>query len=150
MERGRARSENGAARGDEPPPPALGEVARDVMDHAAIIVRDRIEIGKLEARRYAEHVRRDVAPRAAFGVAAAVLAAVAVLSGLLALFLGIARALDSVAWAFAIYAALFAVLAVFAYALSTRAPRRAARPQRSRYPTGGSTSFAALETPRKT
>ena len=50
---------------------ALGDVARDVMDHASMIVRDRLELTRLEAHRYAEHVKKDVAPRAAFGAAAA-------------------------------------------------------------------------------
>jgi uncharacterized membrane protein len=102
-------------------PPALGDVARDVMDHATLIVRDQVEIGRLEARRYADHVRRDVAPRAARTVAVLALAGVAAACGLVALFLGIARALGSVAWTFAIYGVLFAAAALIARA--AMAPR---------------------------
>jgi hypothetical protein len=102
--------------------PALGGIARDVMDHATIIVRDHLQIGRLEARRYAQHVRRDVAPRAARGAVIVALASVAAACGLVAAFLGIARALDSVAWAFAVYCALFAVAALVALAVAP--PRR--------------------------
>jgi hypothetical protein len=126
------------------PPPALGDVARDVMDQGTIILRDEIKLAKLGARRYSEHLRRDVAPR----VAVAVLGAAAALCGLIALFLGIASALDSVAWAFAIYCALFAVTALVTAGLVARRSPEAL--QRSRYPTGGSTSLATLEAPRKT
>jgi hypothetical protein len=120
----RTTVEDGRSRALEPAPtraPALGEVARDVMDHAGVIVRDQVEIGKLEARRYAAHVRRDVAPRAARTAAVGVLATLAASCGLVALFLGIARALDSVTWAFAIYCALFAAAALVARAVM--APR---------------------------
>jgi hypothetical protein len=123
---------------------ALGDVARDVMDQGTTILRDEIELAKLSARRYSEHLRRDVAPRAAV----AALGTAAVLCGLVALFLGIANALDSAAWAFAVYCALFAVMAfVVAVLVARRSPEAL---QRSRYPTGGSTSLASLEAPRKT
>ena len=115
MDRGRDGSGNGVA---------FGDVARDVMDHASAIVRDELRLGKLSARRYAEHVRRDVAPRAAFGLVAGVLAGFAVLFGLIALFWGIASALGSVAWTFAIYAGFFAVCAIVAAALMGRPPHR--------------------------
>jgi len=113
-------SGNGQGRGDA----ALGDVARDVMDHAAIIVRDRLKIGTLEVRRYAEHVRRDVAPRAGLLGAAGLLGTLAVISGLVGLFLGIAGAIGSVAWTFVIYAALFAVVAVVVGALAGQRPHR--------------------------
>ncbi len=121
MNHERTTANDGGTRAREPRPPALGDVARDVMDHATIIVRDQLEIGKLEARRYADHVRRDVAPRAARGAVVGALALVAVLCGLTAVFLGIARALDSVAWAFAIYCALFALAALVALAVGGQA-----------------------------
>jgi hypothetical protein len=114
-----------------PDTPALGDVARDVMDHGTMILRDGIKLAKLEARRYSEHLLREVAPR---GVVAA-LAAVAVLCGLIALFLGIASALDAAA-------------ALVAAGLVARRSYQALH--RSRYPTGGSTSLATLEAPRKT
>ena len=111
---------------DPAPPdgPALGNVARNLLDHATMIVRDEIKIGRLEARRYAEHVRRDLAPRAAYVTAAASLGAVGALSLLIAVFLGIAWAIGSVAWAFAIYGVLFAVAAVVVAVLARRPPRR--------------------------
>ena len=120
MERERTSSGNGQARADS----ALGDVARDAMDHAAVIVRDRIKIGTLEARRYAEHMRRDVAPRAGLAFAAAALGTLAVTSGLVGLFLGIAGAIGSVAWTFVIYAAFFAVIAIVAAALARQPLRR--------------------------
>jgi uncharacterized membrane protein len=81
-------------------------------------VRDQLQIGRLEARRYAEHVRRDLVPLAAV----VGLATVAAGCGLVALFLGIARALGSVAWAFVVFCALFTVAALAALAVA-RAPR---------------------------
>lgn len=123
MERERVTSGNGHTRGHAPQH-ALGDVARDVMDQASVILRDRLKIGKLEARRYVEHVRRDLAPRAAYGAVTAALATVAVLCGLVALLIGIAHALGSVAWAFAIYAAAFAVATIVALSLGARPPRR--------------------------
>ncbi len=115
MERGRAGSGNGEA---------LGDVARDVMDHATAIARDQVNLGKLAARRYAERVRREMAPRAAFVAAAGVVGGLAGVFGLLALFLGIAQAISSVPWTFAIYSAVFAVVAVVLVSLSARTPRR--------------------------
>jgi hypothetical protein len=119
----RERTTNGEARPrGEGEGQALGDVARDAIDHVSMIVRDEIKIARLEARRLAEHARRDVLPRAALLAVAAGLAAVSGLLGLLALFLGIAFAIG-VAWAFAIYAAAFAVLAVGALAFAGRPPR---------------------------
>lgn len=103
---------------------ALGSVARDVLDHATTIVRDEIKIARLEARRYGEHLRRDVARPAALGAAAVSLGALGALFGLIALFLGIARAIDSVAWTFAIYAGAFCVAGVVAYAMAKRPQHR--------------------------
>jgi hypothetical protein len=112
MERERIRQGNGhrgaalAERGERHDNQALGDVARDVMDHASMIVRDRVKIGRLEARRYVEHLKRDVAPRASFLAAAVVLGGLGALFGLIAVFLGIASAIGP-AWAFAIYCAVF-------------------------------------------
>jgi len=146
MERERLTSGSGQPRAEGP---ELGSVARDVVDHAAMIGRDWVEIGKLEARRYGEHLRRDVATRVAWGAVVAVLAALAGLCGLIALFWGIAAAIGSVAWTFVVFAALFAVLAVVVAAVAAPAPRRG-DDQMSRTPTGGSTSLATFEAPRKT
>jgi hypothetical protein len=125
METERAISTERLPRLDDPH--ALGEVARDVIDHTTIIVRDEVKIAKLEARRYADHLRRDVAPRAGYTVAAATLGGLSVLFGLVALFLGIAEALGSVAWTFAIYCALFAVLTIVAAYLAAHPPPARAR-----------------------
>lgn len=148
MERQRTIADDDRQRCPErlapPGTPALGDVARDMMDQGTMILRDEIKLAKLEARRYSEHLVRDVAPRAAV----AGLAAVAVLCGLIALFLGVASALGSVAWAFAVYGALFAVTALLAAGLWAR--RSPGALHRSRYPTGGSTSLATLDAPRKT
>jgi hypothetical protein len=124
-------SGNGGAERDGA---ALVGVARDVIDHMAIIVRDSVKIGRLEGRRYLEHLRRDVARQAAWTVAAAVAGATAVICGLVALFLGIASAIG-VAWTFAIYAGVFAVGAVVAASLAAhQAPRDEAEEIARRFP----------------
>jgi hypothetical protein len=99
-------------------------VARDVVDHATTIVRDEIKMGRLSARRYAEHLRRDVAPRAGWIAAAVALGGLAVLAFAIGLFLGIAHAIGSVAWTFVIYGAALTVTAVIAAALSSQPSRR--------------------------
>jgi hypothetical protein len=116
----RTTTGNGRARHDGA---ALGGVARDVIDHVTIIVRDSLKIGWLEGRRYVDHLRRDVARQAAWRAAAAIAAAVAALCALLAAFLGIASAIG-VAWTFAIYAGLFAVGAIVAASLAARPAAR--------------------------
>jgi hypothetical protein len=111
---------------NEPTTPArrssheLGDVARDVIDHIGMVARDGLKIAKLEVRRYVEHLRRDVRGRAVFGTLAALTAAAALVCGLVAVFLGIASALGSVAWAFAIYAGIFAVGAIILFMLASR------------------------------
>jgi hypothetical protein len=126
MERRPDSTDEQRARSNGPPPgpQAIGQVARDVIDHVTVIARDAVKIAGLEVRRRIEHLRQDVATRLAYRTAAWAAAAVAGLCGLIAVFLGIAHALGSVAWAFAIYAALFAVGAVAAAALSSRPPQR--------------------------
>jgi hypothetical protein len=99
-------------------------VARDVLDHATMIVRDEIKMGRLSARRYADHLRRDVAPRAGWIAAAAALGGLGVLAFAVGLFLGIAHALGSVAWTFVIYGAALTVAAVVAAALSGQPSQR--------------------------
>jgi hypothetical protein len=120
------RTTNGATRtrgdGEIGQRQAIGAVARDVMDHVTMIVRDGIGLARIEARHVADHVRRDVLPRAAMIGVAAALAGLAGLLGLIALFLGIASAIG-VAWTFAIYAGFFAVAAVATLALAGRPPK---------------------------
>lgn len=101
----------------------LGAVARDAMDHASMIVRDEIKIVRLQVRRYVEHVRGDVAPRALIVVAAGVIALLAALCFAIALFLAIAWAIGSVAWTFLIFAALLTVGAVVLVGASRRPAR---------------------------
>jgi hypothetical protein len=120
MGRERTTLQNGAAQRDGA---ALGGVARDVIDHVTIIVRDSLKIGRLEGRRYLEHLRRDVARQAAWRLVAAVAGATAAICGLVALFLGIASAIG-VAWTFAIYAGVFAVGAIVAASLAAHPPLR--------------------------
>jgi hypothetical protein len=102
---------------------ALGDVARDVMDHASIIVRDRIELTRLEAQRYAAHVKKDVAPRAALTAAVVVCGGLAGLMALIAVFLGLVSALGSVAWSFVIYALVFAVVTAALAGFRAQPPR---------------------------
>lgn len=119
-------NEPGPRRADRPPgsarEAALGDVARDVMDHASMIVRDRVEIARLEARRWKDHLARDVAPRALFAVGAALCALLALTAGLVALFLALAAALGSVAWTFLIFAGLFVLAGVVMAGFYTRSP----------------------------
>src|SRR5690348_14949931 len=65
---------------------ALGDVVRDAMDHARVIVRDTTAIAKLEAKQAAEHVVREVVPRAGFGLIAAVAGLVGLVMLLVAAF----------------------------------------------------------------
>lgn len=111
MNDGRSRQEQG---------PALGDVARDAMDHASMIVRDELKIARLEARRYVDHVKRDVAPRALFATAAAACALLAAITGAIALFLGILWVIGSIAWTFLIFAAMFTTFAAVLANLSRR------------------------------
>ena len=134
METERSISTTPPPRPNGPPRPleephALGTVARDVIDHVTIIARDEVKIAGLSAKRYAEHLRRDVAPRAAYAAAAVALAALTAIFGLLAIFIGIAHALSSAAWAFAIYCAAFAVLTVLAMYLAGHPSEARRRPR---------------------
>ncbi len=98
----------------EPPAPNLGEVARDVVDHAQIIARDALAIGKLEARRAVDRVRtraRDVAPRIAFGAIAGVAALVGLVFLLIAIFIALGDPVPSVGWRTAIFGTFFLVTA---------------------------------------
>lgn len=98
---------------------ALGDVARDAIDHVTMIGRDVFKIGKLEARRYAEHLRYDVAPKAAFKGVAAAAGGLGVTLLLIGIFIGIASAIG-VGWTFVLYGAIFLVGAAVAYSLGRR------------------------------
>lgn len=105
----------------EPRHEALGEVARDTIDHAGMLLRDEVKIARLGVNRYVEHVRRDVAPTALWTAAAVSAGGLAALLLLIGAFLGIAAALGSVAWTFVIYAAAFTVGAGAAWSMRGRA-----------------------------
>jgi len=117
----------GRPRQDDTAREALGDVARDVIDHVSMLVRDEVKIARLSARRYAEHLRADVAPRAGLIVGAAVLALLAVVFALIALFRGLVAALGSVTWTLVIFAALFALGAAVMVGFARQAPPEARR-----------------------
>jgi len=123
-ERERAR-ERALTRPGAPGNAALGEVVRDAMGQATEIVRDTVALGKLEARRMvvegkhearralgrAGGVVKDVAPRAVFGLGAAMLGFVGVVLGLIAAFIGLGALVPSVAARLALFAAFFFIAA---------------------------------------
>lgn len=114
---------DGRSRHDEADRPALGDVARDVMDHASMIVRDEIKIARLSAGRWVEHAKRDVAPRALIAAALGIVGLLAVVFALLAIFLGFVAATGSVAWTFVIFAVAFGVGALVLVGLYRRPAR---------------------------
>jgi hypothetical protein len=104
-------------RQGELPAANLGEVARDVVDHAQVIARDALAIGKLSARRAVDRARtqaRDVAPRIAFGAIAGVAGLVALVFLLIAVFIALGDPIPSVGWRMAIFGVFFLLLAVVA------------------------------------
>jgi hypothetical protein len=104
-------------------PAALGDVVRDAMDHARVIVRDSVAIGKIEARQVADRVARDLVPRAAFGLAAAAFGALGVIFALIALFIGLGAIIPSVAWRLFLFAVMVLGLAAIGGLLASRSPR---------------------------
>src|SRR4051812_41705778 len=80
--------------------PRLGDVAKDVIDHAQMLVSDAVAIAKLEARQMTGRLERSirrVVPRIALGATAAVLGITGVVLGLIAIFIGLGNAIPSVA-----------------------------------------------------
>lgn len=111
------RRERPAPRQSEQPPAGLGEVARDVVDHAQVIARDALAIAKLEARRSVDRAKdrvKDAAPRIAFGAVAGVTALVGVVFLLIASFIALGNAVPSMGWRLAIFGLLFLVVAAIA------------------------------------
>src|SRR4051812_4833692 len=92
---------NGGANGTRPARPVvtqpspmevLGDVARDAFDHAQVIVRDSVELGKLEARRAIQRAEESVAeigPRIAWGLVAATFGFVGAIFAFIAIFMGL-------------------------------------------------------------
>lgn len=123
-----------APRQSELPAANLGEVARDVVDHAQVIARDALAIGKLEVRRAADRARtraREVVPRIAFGAVAGVAALVGLVFLLIAIFIALGDPIPSVGWRMAIFGVVFLVVAVIAaiFAGSHEEPQKSlARP----------------------
>ena len=99
---------------------ALGAVVRDAIDHTAMILRDTAKLGRLEVRDFQNRVLAPGLRKAGIGVTIALFASLAAVFGLLAIFLGIAAAIDSVAWTFAIFAGAFAVVAMLVGPLAGR------------------------------
>ena len=117
-------------RQGELPGANLGEVARDVVDHAQIIARDALSIGKLEARRAVDRLRtqaREVGPRIAFGAIAGVTALLGVVFLLIAIFIALGDPIPSVGWRMAIFGVFFLVMSVIAaiFASSHEEPHEA-------------------------
>lgn len=101
----------------ELPPAGLGEVARDVVDHAQVIARDALAIARLEARRAVRRATgraREAAPRIAFGAIAAVSTLVGAVFLLIAIFIALEDPIPSVGWRLAIFGLFFVVVAVIA------------------------------------
>jgi len=120
-------------RQGELPSAGLGEVARDVVDHAHVIARDALGIGKLEALRAVERAKaraRETAPRIAFGAIAAVAALAGVVFLLIAIFVALGDPIPSVAGRTAIFGVFFLVVAVLAAIFaSTQEKLREERPR---------------------
>ncbi len=111
------RRERPPPRQSELPAAGLGEVARDVVDHAQVIARDALAIGKLEARRVVDRAKtqaRDVVPRIAFGAVAGVATLASVVFLLIAIFIALGDPIPSVGWRMAIFGIFFLVVAVIA------------------------------------
>lgn len=149
------RRERPAPRQSEMPPAGLGEVARDVVDHAQVIARDALAIAKLEARRSVERATdrvKEAAPRIALGAVAGVAALVGALLLLIAIFLGLGDAVPSVGWRLAIFGIFFLVVAViaaiFAASRETGHERAAASPRRG-FEQAPGRAAAAEETSRR-
>ena len=105
------------SRQSELPAAGLGEVARDMVDHAQVIARDALAIAKLEARRSVGRAKtqaRELAPRIAFGAVAGVAALVGVIFLLSAIFLALGDPIPSVGWRMTIFGIFFLVTAVIA------------------------------------
>ena len=103
-----------APRQSELPTANLGDVARDVVDHAQVIARDALSIGKLEVRRAVDRARtqaREVVPRIAFGAVAGVAALVGLVFLLIAIFIALGGPIPSVGWRMAIFGVFFMVVA---------------------------------------
>jgi hypothetical protein len=111
------RRERPPPRQQELPSAGLGEVARDVVDHAQVIARDALAIGKLSARRSIDRAKsqaREVAPRIAFGAVAGVAALVGLVFLLIAIFIALGDPIPSVGWRMAIFGIFFLVVATIA------------------------------------
>jgi hypothetical protein len=102
---------------------ALGDVVRDAMDHARVIVRDTAAIAKLEAKHTAEHVVREVVPRAGFGLVAGVAGLVGLVMLLVAAFMGLGALVPSVGWRVFIFSVFFLAVAGVAGYLTARPPK---------------------------
>ena len=112
------------ARDDAAP---LGAVARDAMDHATMIVRDAVTIGRIKATKTVEQLSREVAPKVALGAVAVILGAIGAIFALIAIFLGLGALIPSVAWRLVIFAVVFIGVAIVSAVLATRTRGEEAR-----------------------
>ncbi len=129
------RRERPPPRQGELPAAGLGDVARDVVDHAQVIARDALAIGKLSARRSIDRAKsqaREAAPRIAFGAVAGIAALLGVVFLLIAIFVALGDPIPSVGWRLAIYGIFFLVVSVSAamFASSREAHRDVETPRR--------------------
>jgi hypothetical protein len=86
----------------------LGDMTRSIVDHAGEMVRGKVQLGVLEARRSLART----APRVALGAAAMVLGLAAFVFAAIAIFMGLGALIASVAGRLAIYAGVFGAAAV--------------------------------------
>lgn len=99
---------------DLPGDNGFGDVVKDAINHVKVIVSDSVALGKLEVRRMAqraEETGRDIVPRIAAGLTAAIVGLVGVVLGLVAIFVGLGAVIPSVAVRLAIFAAAFLLTA---------------------------------------
>lgn len=93
----------------------LADVARDAFDQARVLVRDSVELGKLEAKRAMDRVEETVStavPRVSFALIAAMFGFTGLVFAFIAIFLGLGYVIESVAARTAIFAVFFLAVAI--------------------------------------
>ena len=108
----------------------LGAVVRDVFDNTREILRDTVAIGALEVRRATldvKHTAADLGPRVAWATLAFVTGTVAVIIGLIALFIAAGVFIPSIAARLGILAGMLLLVAAFGAWRAGRKPPPPAR-----------------------
>ena len=95
---------------------ALGDAARDALDHGRSIVRDSYALAKLEAK----HAATELGPRLAWGSVAVAFGVVGAVFAFIALFEGLGYLIESIAIRTAIFAVLFLAVACFGGLMASR------------------------------